>query len=142
MNKTAKQCCSCKQVKLLSEFGNNKSRPDGKHSDCKTCRKAYNAQRDPYRNDIKSRPTKAMAQLSLSHQEYDELYQQQNGLCAICGLPETGKNQYSVKHLAVDHDHITGKVGGLLCYRCNTRLGVLEDQVFYSSAISYLARYK
>jgi len=83
-----------------------------------------------------------MAQLSLSHQEYDELYQQQNGLCAICGLPETGKNQYSVKHLAVDHDHITGKVGGLLCYRCNTRLGVLEDQVFYSSAISYLARYK
>ena len=39
----------------------------------------------------------------------------QNACCAICGKPES----YFKKRLAIDHNHRTGKVRGLLCYRCN-----------------------
>jgi len=51
---------------------------------------------------------------------YDELLKQQGGLCAICKQP--GK-----KRLAVDHDHVSGQVRGLLCSGCNIGLGHFRD---------------
>lgn len=56
--------------------------------------------------------------------DYDRLYQLQQGKCAICG-----KHQSDItKTFHVDHSHITGKVRGLLCDRCNRKLlPVLED---------------
>ena len=46
---------------------------------------------------------------------------EQNGVCWICG-GKSGK-----KRLAVDHDHKTGEVRGLLCKRCNRMLGYYRD---------------
>ena len=47
--------------------------------------------------------------------DYNQLFQQQNGCCAICG-----KHQSKLKRrLDVDHDHKSGKVRGLLCNPCN-----------------------
>ena len=53
--------------------------------------------------------------------QYDEMLQRQNGVCAICLNPPKKRN------LAVDHDHRSGKIRGLLCYRCNYGLGWLGD---------------
>jgi hypothetical protein len=53
--------------------------------------------------------------------DYSDLFQKQNGVCAICGTPG-GK-----KRLCVDHDHQTGKVRGLLCDNCNVGIGRLKD---------------
>ena len=65
--------------------------------------------------------------------EYSKLLIAQNGTCAICGHPPNGK------HLAVDHDHITGKVRGLLCDSCNPMLGYArDDRKILASAIDYL----
>lgn len=52
--------------------------------------------------------------------EYTLLLKLQNDACAICGK----KQRY--QSLAVDHDHVTGRVRGLLCQRCNEGLGRFE----------------
>lgn len=49
----------------------------------------------------------------LTEKQYDGILAGQGGKCAICLKPPTSTA------LAVDHDHITGRIRGLLCYRCN-----------------------
>lgn len=58
----------------------------------------------------------------LGHGEYDRLYQYQGGVCAGCNR-STGK----VKRLAVDHNHSTLEVRGLLCGPCNRLIGYFRD---------------
>ena len=65
---------------------------------------------------------------------------EQNGRCAICGVPE-----YELpSRLYIDHDHETGKVRGLLCPSCNTGLGHLKDdpEVLLRACIYLLTRGK
>jgi hypothetical protein len=71
--------------------------------------------------------------------EYAAMLEAQGGVCAACGLPETGQNQRGVVSLAVDHDHTTGANRGLLCMRCNRALGLLGDD---SSTIQQLLAYR
>lgn len=52
---------------------------------------------------------------------YDQLLEQQNGVCAVCN--ENRGN----KRLNVDHDHATDTIRGLLCHKCNLALGHMED---------------
>jgi hypothetical protein len=50
----------------------------------------------------------------LSLEEYELMLACQEGVCALCRQTcSSGRN------LAVDHDHVTGRVRGLLCFRCN-----------------------
>ena len=71
--------------------------------------------------------------------EYNQLFQQQGGCCAICRKPETASNKYGTRVLAVDHDHKTGKVRGLLCDRCNRMVGFAkENTTVLQKAIKYL----
>lgn len=77
----------------------------------------------------------------ITRQEYAELFHKQDGKCAICNSPETAKRLGKIKALAVDHDHKTGRVRGLLCSDCNTGIGKLKDDPkVLQSAIRYLER--
>jgi hypothetical protein len=58
----------------------------------------------------------------LSPEGYLLLLAQQNGVCAICEMPCRSR-----RRLSVDHDHVTGKIRGLLCTRCNMALGQFDD---------------
>lgn len=60
----------------------------------------------------------------LTVEQYNEMLESQNRLCAICHSECT-----SGRRLAVDHSHDTGLVRGLLCGRCNTMLGRVEENV-------------
>ena len=67
--------------------------------------------------------------------QYDAMLEAQNHRCAICGKTplENGK------HLTIDHCHKTGKVRGLLCYRCNTGLASFKDELsIVINAMTYL----
>jgi hypothetical protein len=56
----------------------------------------------------------------ITQDQVDILLASQGGVCAICLNPPN-------KQLYVDHDHLTGRVRGLLCHRCNLALGMLGD---------------
>ena len=77
-------------------------------------------------------------------EEYNRMLELQNNVCAICGEPETSKEvNRKVKSLAVDHNHKTGKIRGLLCGKCNKAIGLLQDNTeLLQSAINYLNRNK
>lgn len=78
----------------------------------------------------------------ITRQEYAELFHKQGGVCAICKSPETAMRLGKVKALAVDHNHSTGAVRGLLCSDCNTGIGKLkEDRKILLEAIKYLDEY-
>jgi hypothetical protein len=77
---------------------------------------------------------------NLTLEQYDKMVLDQNGVCAICGKPETRlSNNGVVTRLCVDHNHKTGKVRKLLCHRCNSSIGQFEDDVgLLNKAIQYL----
>jgi hypothetical protein len=75
--------------------------------------------------------------------DYSRLFTKQGGRCAICGRPETATRGGKTKWLAVDHDHETGKVRGLLCQTCNSALGLLNDDItLLLSARDYLLQHR
>ena len=84
---------------------------------CATCHRTE-VQR---RRDV-AHANRIMVVYGLSGELYWKLYQAQGGACAICKRA-TGKR----RRLAVDHDHKTGLVRGLLCGTCNKILGHLRD---------------
>ena len=80
------------------------------------------------------------AKFDMSVEEYDRMLAAQNGVCAICKQPETHLRNGKLKALAVDHDHKTGKIRGLLCSDCNTGIGKLKDSIdVLTSAVQYLS---
>jgi Autographiviridae endonuclease VII len=83
-----------------------------------------------------------MAQIGFTPKDYKRVHAEQNGVCAICGKPETARNQFKVRRLSIDHDHTTNKFRGLLCNDCNIGLGRFHDSPqLLSSALRYVVRF-
>jgi hypothetical protein len=60
----------------------------------------------------------------VTHAWYCEQLQRQGGVCAICGVPPP---QGTRKHFDVDHNHVTGKIRGVVCTRCNSSLERVDN---------------
>jgi len=150
-------CSRCKQSKPKDEFYNNRAQgARGKTHYCKTCQSAYSAEyyqktkatkRKAYLEDNKEivkhrrRSHYLRSTFGITVEQYDEMHETQNGLCLVCGEPETAvdnRNQNKIRRLAVDHCHTTGKVRGLLCQRCNMGIGYFRDNpVLLRAAADY-----
>lgn len=94
-----------------------------------------------YKNNpdkVRNRILKRNYGITLEH--YNIMLLNQKNLCMICEKPETVISSYGkLKNLAVDHNHINGKVRGLLCSRCNCLIGYsLEDVTILKRTINYL----
>lgn len=76
----------------------------------------------------------------LSLGDYENMLDEQEGVCAICGAAEAGRNKDgSPRRLHIDHDHSSGQVRSLLCSGCNGGLaGFEEDKLRMGKAINYL----
>lgn len=128
-----KVCSKCKKRKPLFNFTKNKSREDGYSYWCKSCKNKW---RSNWRKENKEKNKqsydranfkKSLKNFNLTLEEYDRLFEQQNGVCAICGQPESRKMPNGGTYrLNIDHNHQTGKVRGILCAACNLALGKLK----------------
>lgn len=84
---------------------------------------------------------KRFRRFGITPEELDALVRVQNGRCAICGTPDPGAQTSG--EWCIDHDHVTGKIRGLLCSRCNTGIGMLRDDPdVIASAFEYVRRHR
>lgn len=98
-----------------------------------------------YRNE--RRRSNLLHFYGLTVQEYDAMMAEQNGVCAVCSMPEmsrvAGRGADERRRLAVDHDHESGRVRGLLCLTCNHGLGAFrENPELLRDAATYLEEHK
>ena len=94
----------------------------------------------PYKNPeyqaLHNRKSEYRRKYGITIEDYDRMLEEQNGRCAIC---RTDKPGGAGARFAVDHNHDTGNVRGLLCNNCNRGLGHLKDSVLLlEQAINYL----
>lgn len=93
-------------------------------------------QQYPERRKRGSRAYALRKKYGLSLEDFDRLLEAQNGVCAICHREPKGGV------FAVDHDHETGAIRGLLCQsHCNRALGLFrDDPEIMRRAIEYLEK--
>lgn len=149
-----KVCTKCGELKDVEDFYNQLRRDGGRYkmAHCKECHKTRTAERlrdmsEEEREDYyeKMRARKMLSHFGMTLEDYEQRFANQGGVCALCGLPETALESNTrpgaepkVKRLAVDHDHETGGVRGLLCFLCNTRIGYFEKHGLMPDLIHYL----
>lgn len=145
----SKRCPRCETWKPVGEFAYRQGKrglsPDGY---CKPCKSEYSAAHR--RTAEQERTTKLMTNFGLTPERYAEMLDKQQGVCALCGRPETDIGRSgNVKFLSVDHDRSCcpgtkscGKcIRGILCSKCNTGLGKFnDDPELMAKAIAYLTK--
>ena len=142
-----KTCKSCLVEKPLEEFYTHARTKDGKGSWCKKCLMAKTAEKrkDPVQKELwkeYGRRSILKKRYGITADQYDQMIIDQNNGCAICGSTEMGGRGEGTR-LAVDHNHETGKVRGLLCTSCNNGLGRFKDDPeLLVKAATYLKSYK
>lgn len=94
-----KQCIKCKKWFLPDDVS--------KQGYCKICVRDYDWQR----------------RRNITPPEYARLFNQQKGGCAICNKNYKDEHQM----FAVDHNHITEEIRGLLCRNCNVAIGLFKE---------------
>ena len=88
--------------------------------------------RDAASTRKRRRKPRRAAELGVTDEQYEALLAAQHGVCAICGNPP------KTRRLHVDHNHRTGKVRGLLCFRCNRALPTYATSEWLESARLYV----
>lgn len=138
----SKQCTSCKIVFPTTSFKRESRNSDGIGAVCKQCR----ASQDKAKRDADPAISRAqtVGAYGISLNQYEQMFQQQQGLCAVCSQPETVVMYGQVKALCVDHDHSCcpakrscGKcIRGLLCHFCNMAAGYVRDNPEVATALA------
>jgi hypothetical protein len=130
----------------VSAFAKDKYKADGLRSSCKACYSVYDKKRywsDPikarartkeYRSLLKetnpkklrlsTRNTQLKKNYGITHDDYLVMLEAQDHGCACCGRKDS---EESKNVLNIDHNHSTGNVRGLLCVRCNTTIGLMDE---------------
>lgn len=146
-------CRRCKKDKLVDCFHKSTHKVSGISQYCKIC---TSLNRTESKERIKSGNVKHIVGLykkgseelknhnrnqklkynyGITINDYNLMFTNQKGCCAICNI-----HQSKLKRpLDVDHDHTTGEIRGLLCSKCNTGIGLFNDNIeLLSLSINYL----
>ena len=165
-----KKCTKCKKEKSFNEFHKNNRSKDGLHTRCKVCKNLQNLKwvcrskekralqfqkwysNPQNRKDYAKKQAKAYQdnkeymqlrcrcwKAGITVKIYNELFGNHNGFCDICGIHQKDVD----KTFSIDHDHVTGKIRGLLCQNCNWMLGHGRDNLdILIAAYAYLKESK
>lgn len=121
-----KQCTRCKQTKVLKEFPLNRAKKHGVDSWCASCvsiaakeRLKNQTAEDRYRYRL-------VKEYGITFEQKEGLFESQGKKCGACGeeMPPDLKKVWPV-----DHCHTTGRIRGVICYTCNTSLGMARDSI-------------
>lgn len=146
-----KICTKCNSSKELTQFRN-------RQSTCRSCESAWHAENYKRNKQTilgknhkwkKANPERVaylarealFRRYGISRQQYETMYAEQQGKCAICQSSDPGRK--TSKLFLIDHKKGApkGKVRGLLCHTCNAAIGMLkEDPAIFTSAMAYLAK--
>ena len=141
-----KQCSKCGHFLNWDFFRRRKQ--DGKlylHSSCKACNKVVwdkwvSANKEHYEKikkqgqDLLHHEHKKYERRGITKEQYQAVFESQDGLCAICEQPPKDNES-----LAMDHNHNTNEFRGLLCKECNRALGLFGDNIdTLINAVNYL----
>lgn len=86
-------------------------------------------------------PPSCLLKYNITSSEYVDMFVKQGGFCGICGRPLPYKKQERGFSANIDHCHVTGKVRGILCGKCNRGLGLLKDSCeIITKAIEWVER--
>lgn len=112
-----------------------KSPRSTKGQDCEECGRRRAILKRERRKRIPSEQRSAIhrrdnlqRKFGITPEEYDEIFDAQNGKCLICGREMKRATRYKDAGV-VDHDHVTGKIRGILHNNCNRALGLLGDDL-------------
>lgn len=135
---TTKICIGCEKSLPVTEY-KNQGISKYRRSRCYPCHQLQKAEWSRRTNSARKGNLKSKYGLTL--EQYDILVQKQQGVCAICKLPEKAIQRGKICSLSVDHCHRTGRVRALLCNNCNTSLGLLKENVdIVSSLYQYIIK--
>lgn len=129
MTNSMRTCNVCGETKPLTEY--YKTKKDGKfyHGKCKSC--YVKKQQEKY-DPRKGKDKNLRYSYGIGIEDYDRMFEEQEGKCKICGATEAGgrkSGRGKMDGFYVDHCHDTGKVRGLLCIHCNRALGLVGDNI-------------
>jgi hypothetical protein len=138
-----KVCTKCKIEKSLTLFNSRRGKQFHLlHSWCKECEynglKNWNLENPnkirEYRAKHRWTFSKRLKRRGITIDGFWKLYDSQNGKCAIC------LDSIAAENSAIDHNHKTGKIRGILCKNCNRGIGLLKDEAqILNSAYKYLS---
>lgn len=161
-----KICTRCKKSKNKTDFSIEKKRKSGLHPVCKECVNTYqraHRKTEKYRiwahkfkrtkkykekskiywnkNKDKIKDRRLVQMFGISNKDYLEMFKNQKGKCAICNKKPSGQKRFHI-----DHCHITNKVRGLLCVKCNAGLGMFcvdsKKTALLLGAIKYMKEFE
>src|SRR5688572_14825078 len=135
-----RMCCTCKKELALGNF--SLSNLNRQWYRCRACVRAknqlkYRADPEKYRKASREwaranpdycrerdRKRNLKRNFGLDDSTYTKILKFQNGRCAICGTDKPGGRG---NRLHVDHCHQSGRIRGLLCFRCNQAIGQFQE---------------
>jgi hypothetical protein len=150
----SKKCRRCSEVKPFRDFSAMKDSTDGLYSYCKPCKAAmvkdYTTRNgDEVRARARQRNATPKGRLAtrkanlkqsfrMTKAQFDKTWREQGKVCAICKV----KRKRNEKAFAVDHDHATDAIRGILCHDCNRALGLADDdRELLRAAAAYLRKH-
>lgn len=139
----SKTCSKCGESKDSEDFPIRNKSTGLRRTACYDCMRIANQERHA-KNPENRKELQRRSKYGLNFGEYARMFEEQCGVCAICGLPETSiHSNGKPRSLFVDHDHNTGRVRSLLCMKCNIGLGEFNDNTdLMKLAIKYIEKHR